>query len=146
MAWFLDLVKGKGPHDLVFVRDNGKPWYDYKHPFKVAVRKAELPDNFSFHGLRHTYASQLVMAGATVYAVAEQLGHVNPATVLKTYGHLSPQARESEVRQRFSTISFKNKRVANEQKQKLARWRSRLHGKDWRTYAQITDAPGRVRQ
>ena len=74
MAWMLKLIEGKRPHDLVFVRDNGKPWYDFKHPFKIAVRKARLPDNFSFHGLRHTYASQLIMAGATVFAVAEQLG------------------------------------------------------------------------
>jgi hypothetical protein len=100
---------------------------------------AKLPGGFTFHGPRHTYASQLVMAGATVFAAAEQLGHIEPITIFRTYRHLSPQIRESEVRQRFSTVSLKNKRLANEQKTALTRWRSKLYGKG-RTYAQITDA------
>lgn len=140
MAWFLNLVRDRKPNDLVFVRDNGKPWFgNQKGLFKAAVREAELPEDFSFHGLRHTYASQLIQAGATVFAVAEQLGHADPAQVLRTYGHLSPQIRESEVRQRFSSISLENRDTAKKREKELSRWRSELHGKDWRTYAQITD-------
>jgi integrase/recombinase XerD len=140
MAWFLSLVEGRKPNDLVFVRDSGKPWFgNQKNLFKAAVRQAELPDEFVFHGLRHTYASQLIQAGATVFAVAEQLGHADPAQVLRTYGHLSPQIRESEVRQRFSTISTENRDTAKQQEKALTAWRSALHGKDWRTYAQIDD-------
>lgn len=141
MAWFLELVQGKMPKDYVFTRDNGKPWYDYKHPFKIAVREAALPDEFSFHGLRHTYASQLVQAGATVYAVAEQLGHANATSVLRTYGHLSPQMRESEVRQRFTTVSPANGEYAMMRAEHLRQWRSSLHGSDWREYAKIHDVP-----
>ena len=143
MAWFLKLVEGIKPKDLVFVRDDGKPWFDYKHPFKAAVREAGLPDDFTFHGLRHTYASQLIQAGATVYAVADQLGHADATTVLKTYGHLSPQIRESEVRQRFTTISDENVRLAAERGGDLAKWRDSLHGGNWREYAKITDVPRR---
>jgi integrase/recombinase XerD len=139
MHWFLMLVKGKRPDDLVFIRDSGKPWWGaQKHLFKSAVRAANLPDDFTFHGLRHTYASQLIQAGATVFAVAEQLGHMEPTTVLRTYGHLSPQIRESEVRQRFSTLSSKNRKAAELEVRELNRWRNSLHGKDWRTYARIT--------
>jgi integrase/recombinase XerD len=140
MHWFLSLVKGRRPDDLVFVRDSGKPWWGtHKHLFKSAVRAAHLPDDFTFHGLRHTYASQLIQAGATVFAVAEQLGHIEPTTVLRTYGHLSPQIRESEVRQRFSTLNSRNRKLAELESRKLSRWRNSLHGKDWRTYAKITD-------
>jgi integrase len=140
MVWFLDLIKGKKPDDFVFVRDSGKPWFgNQKHFFKSAVRATGLPDAFTFHGLRHTYASQLIQAGATVFAVAEQLGHIEPTTVLRTYGHLSPQIRESEVRQRFSTVSRENKRAARSAEKRLNAWRKSLHGKDWRTYAKITD-------
>jgi len=79
MGWFLDLIRGRKRKDFVFVRDNGKSWIgNQKSLFKSAVRAAELPDEFTFHGLRHTYASQLVQAGATVYAVAAQLGHADP--------------------------------------------------------------------
>jgi hypothetical protein len=140
MAWFLSLVAKRNPNDLVFVRDNGKPWFgNQKGLFKAAVRQAGLPDEFAFHGLRHTYASQLIQAGATVFAVAEQLGHADPAQVLRTYGHLSPQIRESEVRQRFSTISIENRDAAKRQETSLREWRGALHGKAWRSYAQIGD-------
>ena len=64
-------------------------------------------------------------------------------TVLKTYGHLSPQIRESEVRQRFTKLSNANVRIAQRQKASLRRWRNSLHGADWRTYAQITDTRSR---
>jgi integrase len=140
MAWFLDLTKDRKRSDLVFIRDSGKPWFgNYKHLFKAAVRAAALPDEFTFHGLRHTYASQLIQAGATVYAVAEQLGHADPTTVLRTYGHLSPQIRESEVRQRFTMVSPENAQAANSRRDELRTWRGSLHGGDWREYAKISD-------
>lgn len=141
MAWFLSLVRGRKPKDLVFVRDGGKPWFgNQKHLFKASVRKAGLPEEFTFHGLRHTYASQLIQAGATIYAVAEQLGHSNPTTVLRTYGHLAPQIRESEVRQRFTPLSFDNYNASADQAVELAAWRASLHGGgSWREYAKIND-------
>jgi integrase len=140
MAWFLELVRGKKPKDLVFTRDSGLAWFgNQKHLFKAAVREAGLPDEFTFHGLRHTYASQLIQAGATIYAVAEQLGHANPTTVLRTYGHLAPQIRESEVRQRFTPLSFENHNASAARAEDLASWRASLHGGGWREYAKIAD-------
>ena len=140
MAWFLDLVKDRSRHEPVFVRDSGKPWYgNHKHLFKAAVREAGIPDEFTFHGLRHTYASQLIQSGATVYAVAEQLGHANPTCVLRTYGHLAPQIRESEIRQRFTPVSEENAAIAISRRENLREWRSSLHGGDWREYAKIHD-------
>lgn len=140
MAWFLDLIRGRKPKDLLFIRDDGRPWYgNQKHLFKAAVREAGLPDEFTFHGLRHTYASQLIQSGATVYAVADQLGHADPAQVLRTYGHLAPQMRESEVRQRFTVISSENDNVARSRHVELTEWRNSLHGGHWREYAKISE-------
>jgi hypothetical protein len=140
MTFFLRLAKGKRSSDLLFERPNGRSWYSYqKYEFKKAVRKADLPLEFTFHGLRHTYASQLVQAGAPLPVVAEQLGHANSDTVSRTYGHLSPQIRESEVRQRFTTLNRENAALANRTRKALKRWRSSLHGSNWRTYAIITD-------
>lgn len=144
MAWFLSLIKGRDPAESVFLNDvTGRPFAKYKHLFREAVSKAGLPRGFGFHGLRHTYASQLVQAGAPILVVAEQLGHANALTVMKTYGHLSPQVRESEVRQRFTMLSAENLKSARRQKKKLKSWRSSLHGSEWRTYAKITDTSSR---
>jgi integrase len=144
MLWFLELTRGKGSNDLMFTRDCGKPWFgNQKGLFKQAVRDAELPDDFTFHGLRHTYASQLIGAGSTIFAVADQLGHVDPTTVLRTYGHLSPQIRESEVRQRFTAVDPENAIAAQEATTRLEEWRSSLHGAPWREYARIVDVAPR---
>lgn len=58
-------------------------------------RVAGLP-RISFHDLRHSYASQLVMAGAPLKAVQEYLGHADIQTTMR-YAHLSPGARDSYV-------------------------------------------------
>lgn len=44
----------------------------------------------SFHSLRHTAASQMVMQGVDLYAVGQMLGHRSPA-MTQRYAHLSPQ-------------------------------------------------------
>lgn len=43
----------------------------------------------SFHTLRHTAASLMVMAGADLYAAGQQLGHKTPRMTSR-YAHLSP--------------------------------------------------------
>jgi Phage integrase family len=58
----------------------------------------------SSHNLRHTFASLLIV-GVRLYpvAVAEQLGHTNPATTLRVYAHLFDRARHAEeARERFA--------------------------------------------
>jgi len=144
MAWFLQLIKGRRPDEYVFLNDNTNRRIGPSNKlFKNAVRAAGLPEDFTFHGLRHTYASQLAQAGAPILAIADQLGHLSARMVLETYGHLAPQIRESEVRQRFTTLSTANVRLAARQKKRLRDWRSSLHGADWRTYATITDLSSR---
>jgi integrase/recombinase XerD len=103
--FFSSLAKGKRSSDLLFVRDDGRGWFtNYRHAFKRAVVNAGLPDGFCFHGLRHTYASQLVQSGTPLIVVAEQLGHRNIDTVSRTYSHLAPDTRLAEVRKRFASL------------------------------------------
>ncbi len=78
MAWFLQLIKGRRPDEHIFLNDNTNRRIGPSNKlFKNAVRAAGLPEDFAFHGLRHTYASQLAQAGAPILAIADQLGHVS---------------------------------------------------------------------
>ena len=51
---------------------------------------AGLADYFSFHSLRHTFASHLVQKGVSLYIVSKLLGHSDVKTTEK-YAHLSPE-------------------------------------------------------
>jgi len=42
----------------------------------------------SFHGLRHTHASQLIDAGVDIVTISKRLGHSSPNVTLQIYAHL----------------------------------------------------------
>jgi integrase len=56
-----------------------------------AVREAKIED-FTWHDLRHTFASRLVMARVEIRTVQELMGHKS-ITMTMRYAHLSPQDR-----------------------------------------------------
>lgn len=47
-----------------------------------------------FHALRHFYASTLLDSGESIRAVADYLGHPDPAFTLRVYTHLMPASAE----------------------------------------------------
>jgi integrase len=74
-------AKGDGPLTLT------KPWQ--------AIRKeAELPAALGLHGLRHSLASHLAMAGASSVELMEALGHKQISTTLR-YTHFAEKARST---------------------------------------------------
>ena len=71
--------------------DNGK-WrirYEPKRAFGTVTVAAGVPW-CTPHVLRHTFASQLVMAGVSIYKVSRWLGHSDVSTT-QIYAHLSPR-------------------------------------------------------
>lgn len=46
-------------------------------------------NQFTIYGLKHCYASHLLMSGATLFDVAKLLGHTDIKMLLKHYGHLT---------------------------------------------------------
>lgn len=64
----------------------GQP-IDLRRPWKTALKVADVPD-FRWHDLRHSFASELAMSGATLAEIAEAMGHKTLAMV-KRYAHLT---------------------------------------------------------
>ena len=81
---------------LFTTRFSGPYRHDYygSRIFGAAVTAAGLPEQTTWHDLRHHYASVLLAQGESVIVVAERLGHENANLVLSTYGHLMPDSEE----------------------------------------------------
>jgi integrase len=54
--------------------------------FRRALATAALPDHFSPHSLRHTYACHMLAAGADVHYLQQQLGHADIRLTVSLYG------------------------------------------------------------
>jgi integrase/recombinase XerD len=139
MMFFLDLCTGKAPRDHLLRSDMGKVWRkQHTALFRRAVAEAGLPKDFVFHGLRHTYASDLVASGVPLEIVAKQLGHANTITVSNTYGHLVEHFREEQIRTRFTPLSeHLRDEAARRQPELDAIWQA-TQPQDWRQYGAIS--------
>ncbi|GGI02822.1 site-specific integrase [Egicoccus halophilus] len=77
--------------DAMFTEVDGRPLHPNKASttFTRAAAAAGLPA-IGVHGLRHTHATMLLRAGVPIPAVAQRLGHANPAITLAVYSHALP--------------------------------------------------------
>jgi integrase len=76
---------------LVFCRENGiayRPDYIY-HAFRRISGRLELPV-IPLHGLRHTHATALLVAGVHPRVVQERLGHSSISITLDVYSAVIP--------------------------------------------------------
>jgi magnesium-transporting ATPase (P-type) len=71
--------------------------------FEPAVKQAKLR-SFSWHCLRHTFASRLVMAGVDLRTVQELMGHKSIQMTVR-YSHLTPRHTLAAVEKLIGSIS-----------------------------------------
>lgn len=79
----------------VFCDSQGRRFLEVKRSFASACRRAGI-EAFRFHDLRHTFASRLVMKGASLKAVQELLGHADMKMTMR-YAHLSQEHLRDSV-------------------------------------------------
>lgn len=92
-------------HSPMLVHEGVGPWgKSLQHrSMKDAYTAANLPP-LTFHELRHTYASRLVMRGVSLMVIAKQLGHSDSRMVEKHYGHLAPSYIAETIRSNFGMM------------------------------------------
>lgn len=95
------------PTDLIFRRLDGQQWTnkDCSHRLQAACRLAGFK-YCTFHTLRHTYASTLVMNDVPLVAVARNLGHANTRTCQKFYLHLSQSYLATSIREKTPKLNL----------------------------------------
>ncbi|MDP9439891.1 MAG: site-specific integrase [Actinomycetota bacterium] len=93
-----EIAEGNRDAECVFLREDGS--YidasmlsrDYLRPL---LRRAGVdPIGHTFHDLRHTFASLLLLGGTHAKVVQEMLGHASIVITLNTYSHLLPGLQE----------------------------------------------------
>lgn len=91
---YLDEEYGDLDSDFVFVNlwaaPQGHPLtYAAARDLLLRLRQRTGLHGFTFHHLRHTYATELIRKGTDWAIVANLLGHASVQTTLGTYGHLT---------------------------------------------------------
>jgi len=81
--------------EFVFCDSQGRRFSQVKRSFASTCRRAGI-EAFRFHDLRHTFASRLVMRGASLKAVQELLGHADLKMTMR-YAHLSHEHLRDSV-------------------------------------------------
>ncbi|MFI5323763.1 MAG: tyrosine-type recombinase/integrase [Thermodesulfobacteriota bacterium] len=90
----LKSVKYKTSGEFVFNRE-GERIRAFKTAFTAAVRRSGI-ERFTFHDLRHTFASVLVMNGVDLATVQELLGHKS-INMTKRYSHPTPEHKRRAI-------------------------------------------------
>jgi site-specific recombinase XerD len=79
----------------VFHNPDGSYWKDVRGGFNATLTKAGLP-RIRIHDMRHSFVSNLVMAGEDLRTVQELAGHRSITTTMN-YAHLAPGRLKNSV-------------------------------------------------
>jgi integrase len=99
-TFFAGMTAGRPSEAPIFAKDDGSRWgrSHQARPLADACKWAKIEPAASFHILRHTYASHLVMKGAPLQVIARNLGHADTRMVERHYAHLAPDHVADAIR------------------------------------------------
>jgi integrase len=99
LDFFGEITAGRPGSEFLFHRD-GAAWgkSHQQRPLAEACRAGNISPAASFHTLRHTYASLMVMDSVPLMVVARNLGHADTRMVEKHYGHLATSYVREAIR------------------------------------------------
>src|SRR5262249_26331372 len=95
LSAFGELFKSSPGSGYVFTNRLGERLLKGRHWFEPAVREARI-NGFTWHCLRHTFASRLVMAGVDLRTVQQLMGHKTIQMTVR-YAHLAPEHQLAAV-------------------------------------------------
>jgi integrase len=99
LEFFQGITAGRAAAESLFHRA-GAAWgkSHQQRPLADACQAAKINPAASFHTLRHTYASLMVMDAVPLMVVARNLGHSDTRMVEKHYGHLATSYVREAIR------------------------------------------------
>jgi integrase len=101
--WLLAALRGNAPDDAWLFTGTRRPGaFPGEQSWLTALKRAGI-EGFRFHDLRHTFASWMLMSGASLAEVSELLGHTSLA-MTRRYSHFTPshlKGRVEQMTQRF---------------------------------------------
>jgi site-specific recombinase XerD len=84
------ILVAKRPTGPLFLNSKGRPWT--KDTVALAIRRKRrdlgLPESVIAYAYRHTFATESLVAGASLAETAQLLGHKDTRMVGQVYGHL----------------------------------------------------------
>ena len=87
--------------DLVFCNEFGDPYERTgvgRYGLRPALKQAGIDKAVTPHGLRHTYASMLILLGRPIPEISYNLGHADVLITMKVYAHfLKPKKQDTMV-------------------------------------------------
>jgi integrase len=84
-------ANGKPLEGWLFPTRHGNPTAPetfWRWGWKVALRRAGLPESLHYHDLRHGAASLLLSQNVPILVVSRYLGHADPGVTMRVYAHM----------------------------------------------------------
>lgn len=84
-------------HDFVCTNEDGSPINPKRLSTQVNRMSKRLNIDFTFHDLRHTHATRLILSDVNIKVIQERLGHSDIVTTLNVYSHVTPQLEQDSI-------------------------------------------------
>ena len=84
--------------DMIFAREDGH-YIDpatFREHYQKKLKEAGLK-HYTFHALRHTFATRALEAGIPIKVVSQILGHASVQITMDTYSHVLPELQKESM-------------------------------------------------